>query len=75
MNVIMYSKDNCAFCDKAKNLLKMKAIEFIEYKLGKDFDRDTLLEQFPEARTFPVITLDKKYIGGYNELYDLLLTH
>jgi glutaredoxin len=75
MNVIMYSKDNCAFCDKAKNLLKIKAIEFIEYKLGKDFDRDTLLEQFPQARTFPVITLDKEYIGGYNELYDLLLTH
>lgn len=75
MTVEMYSKDNCAFCDKAKNLLKMKAIEFIEYKLDKDFDRDTLLEQFPEARTFPVITLDKKYIGGYNELYDLLLTY
>jgi glutaredoxin len=75
MNVIMYSKDNCAFCDKAKNLLKMKAIEFIEYKLDKDFDRDTLLEIFPQARTFPIITLDKKYIGGYNELYDLLLTY
>jgi glutaredoxin len=74
MNVIMYSKDDCAFCDKAKNLLKMKAIEFIEYKLGKDFDRDTLLEQFPEARTFPVITLNKEYIGGFNELEKLLNT-
>jgi len=75
MKVIMYSKDNCAFCDKARHLLKVKAIEFIEHKLGKDFDRDTLLEQFPQARTFPVITVDKKYIGGYNELYDLLLTY
>jgi len=74
MNVIMYSKDDCAFCDKAKNLLKMKAIEFIEYKLGKDFDRDTLLDQFPEARTFPVITLNKEYIGGFNELEKLLNT-
>ena len=75
MNVVLYSKDDCAFCDKAKNLLKIKAIEFIEYKLGKDFDRETILDMFPNARTFPIITLDKKHIGGYNELYDLLLTH
>jgi len=74
MDVILYSKDNCAFCDKAKNLLKMKAIEFIEYKLDKDFNRDTLLELFPQARTFPVITLNKEYIGGFNELEKLLNT-
>ena len=25
---IVWSKDNCPFCDQAKNLLKMKGIEF-----------------------------------------------
>jgi glutaredoxin len=75
MQVIVYSKDNCIYCDKAKNLLKAKAVDHIEYKLDKDFDRDTILEMFPDARTFPIITLDKKFIGGYNELYDLLLTY
>ena len=75
MQVIMYSKDNCVYCDKARNLLKTRAIESIEYKLGKDFDRDTILEQFPQARSFPIITVDKQFIGGYNELYDLLLTY
>ena len=75
MQVIMYSKDNCVYCDKARNLLKVKAIESIEYKFGKDFERETLLEEFPQARSFPVITVDKKFIGGYNELYDLLLTY
>ena len=75
MQVIVYSKDDCVYCDKARNLLKTKAVEHVEYKLGKDFDRDTLLEQFPQARSFPVITVDKVFIGGYNELYDLLLTY
>jgi glutaredoxin len=75
MEVIVYSKDDCVYCDKAKNLLKAKAVDHIEYKLGKDFERDTLLELFPQARSFPVITVDKKFIGGYNELYDLLLTY
>ena len=70
--IVIYSKDQCVFCDKARTLLKLRAKEFVEYKLGKDFDRDTILEMFPDARTFPIITLDKKFIGGYNDLEKLL---
>ena len=70
--IIVYSKEQCVFCDKAIALLKAKAKDHIVYKLGKDFDRDTLLEQFPQARSFPVITIDKAFIGGYNELEKLL---
>lgn len=69
---VVYSKDQCIFCDKAVILLKLKGKEFIQYKLGKDFDRDTILEMFPDARSFPIITLDKRFIGGYNELEKLL---
>ena len=72
MQVIMYSKDNCVFCDKAITLLKLKAKDHVVYKLGKDFDRDTILELFPQARTFPIITIDKAFVGGYNELERLL---
>ena len=72
MSIIIYSKDDCIFCDKAIALLKVKAKEHIVYKLGKDFDRDTILEMFPDARSFPIITLDKQFIGGYNELEKLL---
>lgn len=72
MQVVMYSKDQCVYCDKARNLMKVKAVDHIEYKLGKDFDRDTILEMFPDARTFPIITVDKTFIGGYNELDKLL---
>ena len=73
--ITVYSKDQCVFCDKAITLLKLKAKEHVVHKLGKDFDRDTILEMFPDARTFPIITVDRKFIGGYNELYDLLLTY
>jgi glutaredoxin len=70
--ITVYSKDQCPACEKAVTLLKLKAKEHVVYKLGKDFDRDTLLEMFPEARAFPVITLDKKFIGSYNDLENLL---
>ena len=70
--ITVYSKDQCVFCDKAITLLKLKAKDHNVYKLGKDFDRDTILEMFPDARTFPIITVDKRFIGGYNELEKLL---
>lgn len=69
--IVVYSKDQCVYCDKAVALLKLKAKEFVQYKLDKDFDRDTLLTNFPQARTFPVITVDGEFIGGYNELEKL----
>ena len=74
MSIIVYSKEQCVFCDKARDLLKKHAKEFIEYKLDKDFTRETLLDLFPQARSFPVITVNKEFIGGYNELEKLLDT-
>jgi len=36
--------------------------------LDIDFSREQLFTKFPEARTFPQITKDDQYIGGYTEL-------
>jgi glutaredoxin len=36
--------------------------------LGSDFDREFMLETFPNARTFPQIVINGTNIGGYNEL-------
>lgn len=38
--ITVYSKNNCPFCVQAKNLLKMKGIEFEEVKI----------DEVPEAR-------------------------
>ena len=65
---IVWSKENCPFCDQAKGLLKMKGIEFEERNINKDWTRDQLLEAVPTARTLPQIFLDDNYIGGFTEL-------
>lgn len=72
MNVILYTKDNCSYCVNAKLLLNSKGLSYTEYKLGEDFTRETLLEMFPEARTFPVIVVDGFNIGGYVQLKEKL---
>jgi glutaredoxin len=74
MNVILYTKDNCSYCTNAKLLLNSKGLSYTELKLGKDFARETLLEMFPDARTFPIIVVDGFNIGGYQQLKEHLDT-
>jgi glutaredoxin len=71
MAIVIYSKDECSFCDKARELLRSQGKFFIEYKLERDFSRETIKALYPTAKTFPVITIDSRYVGGYNELSKL----
>jgi len=41
--------------------------EYSYWKLGKDFTREDLFEKFPNARTFPQITVDGELVGGWTE--------
>ena len=68
MKAIVWSKENCPFCVQAKNLLKLKNIEFEERNIQKDWTREQLLEAIPTAKTLPQIFLDDNYIGGFTEL-------
>ena len=68
MKAVVWSKNQCPFCDQAKALLKMKGIEFEERNVSKDWTKEQLLEAVPTARTVPQIFLDDKLIGGFTEL-------
>jgi glutaredoxin len=68
MKAIVWSKDYCPYCDKAKALLQLKGIDFEERKIGQGFTKEELLEAVPTARTVPQIILDNKLIGGYTDL-------
>jgi hypothetical protein len=54
-------------------LLTQRDLPFKEFKLGREFTREELLEQFPSAKTFPQIKLiseggNELKIGGYEDL-------
>lgn len=68
MKAIVWSKNQCPFCDQAKGLLKMKGIEFEERNVSTDWTKEQLLEAIPTARTVPQIVLDGELVGGFNEL-------
>ena len=64
----IWSQPQCVFCDKAVQLCQMKELEFKKYMIDVDYSREDLMDKFPNARTFPQITMDNVYIGGYTEL-------
>jgi glutaredoxin 3 len=67
--VTVYSKNNCPFCVQAKNLLKLKGVEYTEIKI----DEDSSAKEFVLTeghRTVPQIYKDGKLLveGGYQGL-------
>lgn len=71
MNIEIFGKTNCTYCDKAKFVAQafiQETKHTYEYKqLGTDFDMQFVAENFPTARTFPQIRIDGENIGGYTE--------
>ena len=73
MKIVIYSKNNCQFCTKAKHLVKTLGLEYVEKSLEKDFDSDPvkLVEDIgKQVRTMPQIKIDDKLVGGYNQLIE-----
>ena len=69
MNITVYSKPSCVFCDKAKALLTRLGHEYEEKMVTKDLSLQELFEALgKQVRTIPQIVIDGKHIGGYNEL-------
>ena len=69
--MVIYSKDNCPWCDRAKELMNSKGTEYREIKIGHDITRESFMEQFPNVRTVPYILISEEVTGGY----DVLLSH
>jgi glutaredoxin 3 len=67
--ITVYSKNNCPFCDQAKNLLKLKGIDYSEIKI----DEDPTAREFVVSkghRTVPQIYRDGELLveGGFQGL-------
>jgi glutaredoxin len=69
MKIEIWSKDNCPYCDMAKNWFRSKGMDFTENKIGHGgVTREMLLERVPGARTVPQIFVNEELIGGWDDL-------
>lgn len=68
-NVHIYTKTNCSYCKKAKNLLNEKGIEYTEQSIDSDDERQQFLSKFGnDVKTVPQILINDTRIGGYTDL-------
>jgi len=71
MEIIIYSKNNCPFCNKAKHLVKTLGYEYTEKKMEEFDSPQAMLEDIgKQVRTMPQIKIDGVLIGGYNQLVE-----
>ena len=61
MQAVVYSRDNCQWCDRVKHLLKTVKIDFVEYKYDQDFTKHEFQEEFAGALQIS---------GGVRRLYN-----
>ncbi len=72
MNFTVFSKDDCPYCDKVKQVLELTESKFVVYTLGKQFDKDAFYGEFGDGSTFPQVVCDGKKIGGSVETIKFL---
>jgi len=64
----IYGKPNCNWCVKARELLNMYNMQYVYLTVGEDVGITELLEMYPGTKTVPLIEVDGKKLGGYEEL-------
>jgi glutaredoxin 3 len=67
--IIIYSKDPCPYCVRAKNLLRRKGVEFTEIKITSDEIKSEMINKSGGRMTVPQIFINEKHIGGCDDLH------
>jgi glutaredoxin len=80
MKIDVYSKIDCPYCVKAKDLLKSHGLSYREFIISAGMGekplmenqqyitRTDFLENNPGAKTVPQVWIDGVLIGGYDKL-------
>jgi glutaredoxin 3 len=68
----IYTRPGCGYCSAAKSLLDRKKASYTELDSGIDATlRQQMYDRVGPGSTFPQIFIDKKHIGGCDDLYAL----
>jgi glutaredoxin len=66
--MLIYSKPDCPYCVKAKELLDSRGIFYEEKIVGVDISSEEYKDLIPGHTTVPGIYIDGCFLGGYTQL-------
>ena len=66
MNFIIYTIENCSYCEKSKNFLESNNLKFQEILVP--FEDKKHFKKINNMNTFPQIFFNSEKIGGFSDL-------
>lgn len=72
---IVWSQENCQYCNMAVGILQAAGYEVQTRKVGNDegnYTKQDLLNAVPHARSVPQVFINDTYVGGYKEVSQYL---
>ncbi len=69
--VIIYTKDYCGYCFRAKDLLDNKQVNYTELDVTNDPEKEQEMRERSGRTTVPQIFIDAQHIGGCDDLFTL----
>ena len=72
MNFTGYTKTDCPYCYKVKQVLELTGNKFVEYTLGEDFTKEQFYAEFGEGSTFPQVLCNSEKLGGCTDTVKFL---
>ncbi len=71
VKVEIYTKVYCAYCQRAKELLRIKGVNFVEHDITDAHHRAVEIQQLSQQQMLPGIFINDTLVKGCAELFDL----
>ncbi|KIH77528.1 glutaredoxin 3 [Geoalkalibacter ferrihydriticus] len=68
--VEIYTKSYCPYCKRAKELLHIKGIDYIEYDVTDDPRKEQEMRQRSGRTTVPEVFIEDRLVGGCSDLFE-----
>jgi glutaredoxin len=66
-DVILYTKNDCSDCDKAREFLKSKNISFTEYNMDTDKTAAAKRKDIDDSEDIPFAIINRNQVYGFSE--------
>jgi len=67
-HVEIYTKENCGYCEKAKDLFDSKGVEYETYNVTGDEELfEEMVERADGRKTAPEVFIDDELVGGWDD--------
>lgn len=67
INVILFTKNDCPDCVKAKDFLNSKKNKFTEYNMDSDKDAEVKRKEYDQNKDVPFAVINRTHVYGFSE--------